>query len=196
VSLNDDTIAALRLLFEGGADQAAQRLETLSSAVWNISSITVGPEVADALLSGSPEGGEEHFGSWLEVPGGGFLVIFQSKSGTLVTNRFTSPAAAAVDLLPERESQVLAEVSNIILNAMTDDMAAICGEALMLSSPEPLKGPKRDILRRVMERRVPAAAPAWTFHARLGSPTFGAGCDIVVFLEPDRAARLASGKKS
>jgi chemotaxis protein CheY-P-specific phosphatase CheC len=63
--------------------------------------------------------------------------MFPPKSGALVTNRFTSAGAGAVDALPERESQVLAEVSNIIINAVTDSMAAACGEVLMLSSPKP-----------------------------------------------------------
>jgi hypothetical protein len=196
VKLDGKAAQSLRLLFEGGADQAAQRLGTISSATWNISHITTGPEAVDALWTSAPEGGEEHWGNWLEVPGGGFLVIFPSKSGALVTNRFTSAGADAVDALPERESQVLAEVSNIILNAMTDDMAAACGQVLMLSSPERIAGPKREILRRVMERFTQAAAPAWTFHARLSSPTFRSGCDVVVFLEPDVASRLASGRKS
>ena len=195
MGLGEEAAAALRLLFEGGADQAAQRLGTISSATWNISHMTAGPEAAQSFWDSSPEGGEQHWGSWLEVPGGGFLVMFPPKSGTLVTNRFTSAGADAVDVLPERESQVLAEVSNIIINAMTDDMAAVCGEVLMLSSPKSLIGPKRDILRKVMERFTSAAAPAWTFHARLSTPTFRSGCDVVVFLEPAVASRLASGRK-
>ena len=188
------TPQALIKLLERGVDKCAQRLGRLSYSTWNVDTVSLssGASAAPGDLMGASN--EKHFGTFLGIPGGGFLVIFPEKSGFLVTNRFTLSGADPVDALPNRESTVLAEVSNIIINALTDVLAEACGKTLMLSAPEPIQGPKKEILQSALGRFSQAGKLAWICYVRLKTPTFSSHCDLVAFLDSELFRLLSGGQ--
>ena len=112
-------------------------------------------------------------------------MIFPPKSGFLIANRFTLTGADPVNALADRESKVLAEVSNIIVNALAEVLAEACSKTLLLSSPHPFKGSKKEILRLTREKFPAVNRPAWTSHVRLTTPTFSSDCDLLVFLDAE-----------
>ncbi|HAM35735.1 MAG TPA: hypothetical protein DEB40_06670 [Elusimicrobia bacterium] len=195
MSTQEPTRQNLSRLLSDGIQRCAKSLGRLSYSTWNVDAVAWDSDCAKTILDKIPEGGEDCFGTFLGIPGGGFLVVFPQKSGGLVTNRFTQAGADSIDALPDRESKVLAEVSNIIINTLADALAGACGKSLILSSPEPVKAPRKEILLRTLKRLEPSGACSWVCQARFTSSTFGSDCDFFLFLDNGLAARLASAAK-
>ncbi|MFA6003632.1 MAG: hypothetical protein WC881_06150 [Elusimicrobiota bacterium] len=182
-------------LLERGVEQSAKRLGRLSFSTWRLDTVSLSQgasTAADELLGLSED---QHFGTFLGIPGGGFLLMFPPKSGNLVINRFTLYSSETVDSMEQREPKVLAEVSNIIINAMVDVFADTCGQAILLSAPTPLQGTKKDILRQAREKFPAAGRPAWICYVRLKTPTFASDCDLLAFMDPSLFDMLSNHDK-
>lgn len=182
-------------LLERGVEQSAKRLGRLSFSTWRLDTVSLSQGSSSALdeLVGVSE--DQHFGTFLGIPGGGFLVIFPPKSGNLVINRFTLYSAETVDVMEQRESKVLAEVSNIIINAMVDVFADTCGQAILLSAPTPLQGTKKELLNQARAKFPSAGNPAWVSYIRLKTPTFASDCDLLAFMDQGLFDMLSNPNK-
>jgi len=179
----------LQLILKG-ASQCAERLTRICRAAWRVEKVEAGTQAEECFAALCAEVSEDHFGSFLSIPGGAFLVIFDRKSGLRVCTRFAGHFSDKLDLVDRLEPTTLCEVSNILVNALAESLASAGREELMVSAPEPLLEDTRGLLQAALKRVRNPEKLALSCHARLACPTLSSQAALVILLDADLLQRV------
>ncbi|OGR97833.1 MAG: hypothetical protein A2V88_11080 [Elusimicrobia bacterium RBG_16_66_12] len=180
----------LRLIGRGVSD-SADRLAKISRTEWvtQTVSISMAPLAKfQGVLAGDAE---EHFGAHFTLPGGVFLVMIPSRSGPAFADAFLPASKKHPEGVKDRERSSLAEISNIVVNAVAAVVADACGMALMLSAPEVSHGRKADLLREAREMVSSSGEKSVVMaYVHMSSEALSSDCSVVVLMSEAWQARL------
>jgi hypothetical protein len=170
---------------------SAARLEEITHDPWRVLSVSLSRDEAGPFADAYASVTGDHYGSHVSFPGGSFLVMFSGKSGYLITTSFTRDVQDRVENMVKRESVVLGEVSNVLLNPLVGRLAGAWDMRLIISAPETRIASPRDHLTRALARYKDADTLAATLFAHLDSPQLFSECRIMLFLGRGLVERLA-----
>jgi len=173
-----------------GAAGCAERLSRICRADWSVETLCADAEALPGfgiLLEGIAE---EHYGSYCTLPGAAFLVIFDRKSGMRVSNRFIGNFSDQFAEMEHLEAATLAEVSNILVNALVAGLSRADPEARLISAPEPLLESTRELLQAAFRRFSACEDIAMACLARLVCPAIHGEAALVILLAPGFVERV------
>ena len=191
MTLAQGTGDALTAAVAAGVALSAARLSEITHDPWRVISVDLSQDEAGPFADAHASVAGDHYGSHVTFPGGSFLVMFSGKSGYLITTAFTRDIQDRVENMVKRESVVLGEVANVILNPLVGHLASAWDMRLIISAPETRIASPRDHLNRALSRYKDARRLDATFCALLDSPQLFSECRIMLFLDRELVARLA-----
>lgn len=181
---------ALQEVLESGAKLCAAQLERISKAAWESAQFSMDETAEEALERMVGALGDDLYGDWFAAPGSAYLIVIPRACGMRLTNRFTKDHAEMIDMLEQRETIALAEISNIIVNSFVTSLAEALDEDLIVSAPTPMLDCTRDLLVKSLSKHSSPGRYAIACLARLGSKALSSELSIIVFLEAATLQRL------
>lgn len=173
-----EPVPGLLQVIGAGLDAASARLEKLSRTRWAMQTVSVrqlGPEELSAALS-SDHG--EGFGVLFSAGDSRFVVFFSAASATAICRAFLGKAYAAA-----AERDAIAEVSNIVVNAMIDEVGNALNEPLLLSAPRVVEGERSAIMGRVLESFRSGSRPRPVVsQVHMTAEGLSADCSVVLMM--------------
>ena len=130
----EDQKAVLGLL-EAGIGASTSKLSAISRTNWAIkaTALKAYATAEDFAELGAPS--QYFFGAYCTSPGRVFLSYFSSRSSAMLTEAFLANSKRGLEATPQMQEVAVAEVSNIVINAIASSIADRCGMAFILSSP-------------------------------------------------------------
>jgi len=123
-------------LIRMGLDAGVGRLAQLSGAVWEVSEINLREGKADELRQAKPAQDPGHCGAFFQMPGGVFLLAFPDASVTAVAKAFVKGFSRKGDGWAGKDADVMAEVSNMVVNPVVNVLGDAALMIVFLSSPQ------------------------------------------------------------
>lgn len=180
-------------IVKSGLDQGVETLAKISKTNWHIviSAVLTG-EVDEAPIPG--EVSKDYYGAYFTMPAGAFLVLISERSGRALTNSFTAALLGKASA-PRQEFDVdgIAEISNIIVNAVAGPLADACETGFLISAPQVSRGAKEELYRASLKRSkagggmYPVMVPT-----QLASRGVVSDCTLIVLLGPEWLKRLGA----
>ena len=134
---------------------------------------------------------QDQFGACFTMPGGVFLVMIPARSGPAFADVFLPVSKKHPEGIKNRERDSLAEISNIVVNAVAAVVADACDVALMLSAPEVSHGRKDDLIKEATEMVASSGESSVVMaYVHMSSPAMSSDCSVVVLLSATWKARL------
>ena len=186
----DEGRSRLLAPLEEGARRCLEQLEKISGEAWKADSLFLEEASGDRLEALLGASMEECHGDWFTMPGAAFLLLFPRNPGQRLINRFTRDHAEPIDTLTKRDSKVLAEIANILVNAFVTPLAQALDEELIVSSPQSLLDTQRELALAVIKKLSRPGEPCVFCLARFFSPGRGGKLSVLILLEPETLARL------
>jgi hypothetical protein len=193
MSASEEAGSGLTGAVAAGAEAGAKRLAEATRDPWRVAGVALsvadeGPFAAEhASVAG------DHYGSHFTFPGGSVLVLFSGKSGFLVASAFTRDHEEAVEHLSKRESLILGEVANILLNPLIAHLADVWDQHILVSAPRTKIASPREHLAAALERYRNAEPLAASFFISLASSRLSGECRVLLFLDRSLVGRISAG---
>ncbi|MDD5657630.1 MAG: hypothetical protein PHF00_10310 [Elusimicrobia bacterium] len=173
---------AILQLIEQGVDSCAAKLAAVSRTQWQIrtSSLKAYAKAEDYAELQAPS--QYFFGAHCQAPGKMFLALFSSRSAVLLTQAFLCSTRPDIEPTPAVQEAAVAEVSNIVINAIANGLADRCGMAFILSAPKMSRGARADIIREAFGEFKPSGK-IFSVYIHMGSKELSADCTLMVMLD-------------
>lgn len=136
-------------LVERGAEHVRERLDRMSPLAWRIDSLDWDVPYQDVLYS-FPKGGsplDKLYGSYFSMPGAAVMAVFPASTAASLTQQVVASFGAVSKTIPPE--QALAEVSNILVNAIGGVLADACKFSFFLPPPDVFLASKPDLLEKL-----------------------------------------------
>jgi chemotaxis protein CheY-P-specific phosphatase CheC len=191
MSLSDSAQQALLRIIEGGMNASADKLAQISHTRWQMqtTSISTTPlERIEPLLS---SGGKDHYGAYFSMPGGIFLVMLPQQSGSAMADAYLSRTGKSPQSQSELVQEAVAEISNVVVNAVAATLADACDMVFFLSAPEITYGKKEDILAEA-PKKFKSSGENFSImtYVHMSSPSLSSDCTVVILLNSRWKDRL------
>jgi hypothetical protein len=178
---SDDQKAILGLL-EAGIGASTDKLAAISRTQWSIKTTALKayatPE--DFAELGAPS--QYFFGAYCSAHGRVFLSYFTSRSSALMTQAFLASSRRGLEATPQMQEVAVAEVSNIVINAIAAVLADRCGMAFILSAPKTVRGARADIIKAAFGALQPVGK-IFSATINLASKDIAADCTLMMMLD-------------
>ena len=141
-----EPVSGLLRVIGAGLDNASARLEKLSHAKWTMQTVSVRqfePVEFSAFFSADRS---EGFGVIFTAGETSFVLFLLASSATAICRAYLGSAYQAAT-----ERDAVAEISNIVVNSMADEIGEATEEILLLTAPRVVEGLRCDILKRALE---------------------------------------------
>ena len=197
MKLASSTQDELFKLIETGVFGSAERLAKMSGTKWQMQSVSVkmGSTEKPNLVKDTDE--EEYLGSYFSMQGGFFLVIFSNKSGARVADIFLHRGTKDGESVMERQQMALAEIANVMVNAIVAALADACEAVLFVSAPESLRGKKETIVTEALARQKnPISGYVISTSVHMVSPALASHCTVIFQLDARLMQRLVDALES
>lgn len=177
----EDQKAILQLV-ETGVESSTAKLAAISRTEWAIrtTSFKVYATAEDFAELGQPS--QYFFGAYCSSPGRMFLTYFSSRSSVLMTQAFLASSRRNLQATPQMQEVAVAEVSNIVINAVAASLADRCGMAFILSAPKTVRGARADIIRAAFGALQPVGK-IFSTTITLASKDIAADCTLMMLLD-------------
>jgi chemotaxis protein CheY-P-specific phosphatase CheC len=177
----DDQKAILGLL-EAGTEASTSKLAAISRTQWTIktTALKAYATAEDFAELGQPS--QYFFGAYGTAPGRVFLSYFTSRSSAMMTQAFLAGSRRGLQATPQMQEVAVAEVSNIVINAVAAAMADRCGMAFILSAPQSVRGARADIITAAFGALQPVGK-IFSATITLASQDIAADCTLMMMLD-------------
>lgn len=180
-------------IVKSGLDQGVETLAKISKTNWHIvmSALLTG-EAEEASIPG--EVSKDYYGAYFTMPAGAFLMLITERSGRALTNSFTA-ALLRKESGQRQEFDVdgIAEISNIIVNAVAGPLADACETGFLISAPQVSRGTKEELYRASLKRfKAGGAMYSVMVPTQLASWGVVSDCTLIVLLGSEWLKRLGA----
>ena len=173
---------AILQVIEQGVEECTAKLAAISRTNWQIRTTSLkaysGPQDYAELQAPS----QYFFGAHCQAPGKMFLALFSSRSAALLTQSFLGSVRPDIEPTPQVQENAVAEVGNIVINAVANGLADRCGMAFILSAPKSVKGARADIIRDAFGDFKPSGK-IFSVYIHLSSSEISADCTLMAMLD-------------
>ncbi len=178
---SDDQKAILGLL-EAGIAASTSKLVAISRTQWSVKTAALKAYATadDFAELGQPS--QYFFGAYCSSPGRVFLSYFTSHSSAVMTQAFLASNRRSLQATPQMQEVAVAEVSNIVINAIAAALADRCGMAFILSAPKSVRGGRADIITAAFGALQPVGK-IFSATITLSSQDIAADCTLMMMLD-------------
>lgn len=173
-----EPVPGLLQVIGAGVDSASARLEKLSKTTWTMQTVSVrqlDPSEFVASLTGDRV---EGFGVAFSAADSRFVVFLSNASATAICRAFLGKS---YKLALEREA--IAEVSNILVNAMIDEVGNALKTPLLLSAPRVVEGSRAQIMSNVLDSFLTGGRPSpIVSQVHMMAEGLSADCSVVLLM--------------
>jgi hypothetical protein len=177
----DDQKAILGLL-ETGFGASTSKLAAISRTQWAIKATAFKAYVTDNDFTELRQSNQYFFGAYCSSPGRLFLCYFTSRAAVLMTQAFLAGSRRSLQATPQMQEVAVAEVANIVINAVAAAMADRCGMAFILSAPKSVRGAHADIIKSAFGALQPVGQ-TFSVTINLASQDIAADCTLMMMLD-------------
>jgi chemotaxis protein CheY-P-specific phosphatase CheC len=169
-----------------GLDAASARLEKLSHTKWTMQTVSVRQFNAEEFTASFAKDHSEGFGVLFSAGGTSFVVFLSASSATSICRAFLGTSYKS-----STERDAVAEVSNIVVNAMIDEIGDATGELLLLNAPRVVEGLRSGIMLRALESfRAGGQPDPIVSQVHMMAEGLSADCSIILLMSGATRASL------
>lgn len=182
---------ALLGLIQTGFENSIETLSKISRTNWRSEAVSVLTGAKDDFDSILGEDAREYYGVSFSMPGGAFLVLISLSSGQALTGSFIVSSGATDSPRKDLDMDGIAEIANIMVNAVAGPMADACDLGFLISAPEISKGTKEQLFNGALKKFKTGRElyPIMT-SVRLVSEPLVSDCTMIIFLNNELIDRL------
>ena len=182
----NEPIPGLFKVIGAGLDSASARLEKLSHTKWTMQTVSVRQFKPEEFIASFASDHSEGFGVLFSAGGSTFVVFLSAPSATSICRAFLGPAYKA-----SSERDAIAEVSNIVVNAMIDEIGDATEELMLLNAPRVVEGQRSGIMMRALESFRAGGQPnPIVSQVHMMAEGLSADCSIILLMSSSTRARL------
>ena len=139
-----EPLAALLQVIGAGLDEASARMAKMSHATWTLQTVSVRRfEPREYSAAFSADRGEG-FGAIFNAGGMSLVVFLSAPAASAISRAYLGPAYTTAS-----ERSAVAEISNIVVGALVDEIGDATEELLLLTAPLLVEGRRCDVMTRV-----------------------------------------------
>ena len=175
--------AQLLGIFATGAARSAEKFSELYSVPWSIDVVSLDIGSGERFRSILARDQAEHLGVHFSAPGERYLVIFSEVSGKTLLNASIPVHPGGRRPPPDLEQSTLAEIANILVNALSGALADRQGMARILSAPTVVRDRKDGLYRRAFGGLTSVEQTMVDVLIHISSPALAADCTVMLRLD-------------
>ena len=165
-----------------GVAASSSKLAAISRTVWDIRGISLEACARPEDCAQLKEPSESYLGAYCQAPGKLFLAFFSELSAARSTLPLMSGGAGGRLSTPQRREAAVAEVANIVINAVADALAEPGGVAVILSAPKCVRGQRADIIKAAFGNLFPSGR-IFSVFIHMASQEIAADCTLLMMLD-------------
>jgi chemotaxis protein CheY-P-specific phosphatase CheC len=170
-------------LIERGVSLSADKLAKISRTDWNTQTVSINAAPIEEFRGNSLKDETDHVGAFFTMPGGVFLVVFPARSAAAFADAFLPRSEKNPPVIADRERECLAEISNIVVNAVAGAVADACGASFFMSAPRMAWGKKRELLKQAPGYLSPPGEQYTVMaYVHMSSNVLSADCNMFILL--------------
>ena len=176
---------ALLALIGDGVSASADSMAAVSHTAWVTRTVSINADTIENISARFALEPDDHYGAFLSMPGAVFTLIFPKQSGPRLAQAFLSTTDRSPHARVPRDEECLAEVANIVINAIVNTMADAIDESFMLSAPEMALGRKSSLLKIALDKLKTAGDKhAILTYVNMASEALSSDCAVLIFMSP------------
>lgn len=182
MAMNPENEKVILRIIEQGVDQSAAKLAAISKAEWDMRTTSL-KAYAKTQDYGEVKAPSQYFyGAYCQSSGAMFLALFTSHSASVIAKAFLGGACPNSQVSASMQELALAEISNIVINAVASVLADRCGTPVILSAPVAAKGARSDIIQQAFGNFKPAGS-VFSAYIQLASSSLTTNCTLLIMLD-------------
>ncbi len=180
--INAENQKLILRIIEQGVDQCATKLAAMSRADWDMRTTSLKAYAKPDDFAELKAPSQYFYGASCQSPGAMFLALFTSRSAAIITHAFLGKGRPDFKASPSMQELAVAEISNIVINAVASVLADRCGTPVVLSAPKPSRGARADIIQQAFGEFKPAGN-IFSAYIHLAAPTLTTDCTLLLMLD-------------
>ncbi|HEX4047680.1 MAG TPA: hypothetical protein VH309_07595 [Elusimicrobiota bacterium] len=181
-------------LIEEGVGASADSLAEVSRTKWTTQTTSSSADASGSLekirtrLAGDQT---EQYGAFMSMPGAVFLLMLPQKSGAKLAEAFLGEKRLLPGASVPPEGACVAEIANIVVNAIANTMANACDDSFVLSAPTMILGKKERFLTLAQDE-LKAAGETFAImtYVSMSSQSLSSDCTVLLLLSPACRGRI------
>jgi chemotaxis protein CheY-P-specific phosphatase CheC len=194
MTLDPESEKALLDIIADGVSASANSLAAASHTNWVTQTLSItankngSVESLQARLAGKKD---DHYGAFMSMPGAVFLLMMPKNRAAGLAKAFLSGNKPRPGSTLPREGVCVAEIANIVVNAIANTIADACGATFLLSAPMMILADKELLLKKAMEElKTSGETFAIMAYVSMSSEALSSDCTVVVLLSPACRSRI------
>ncbi|HBT61610.1 MAG TPA: hypothetical protein DEB40_07690 [Elusimicrobia bacterium] len=173
---------AILQLIERGVEGSAAKLAAISRTDWQIRTTSFKAYATPGDYAELKAASQYFFGASCQAPGKMFLALFTSRSAAIITKAFLAGSGKQMEATVQMQEMAIAEVANIVINAVSNSLADECGMAFILSAPKSSRGARADIIKAAFGDFA-ARGKIFSAYIHLSSSDLSTDCTLMLMLD-------------
>ena len=163
-------------------EASTSKLATISRTSWEIrtTSLKAYTTSEDYAELGQPS--QYFFGAYCQAPGKMFLAYFSSRSAAVLTQAILANGRRGLQATVPMQEVAVAEIANIVTNAVAATLADRCGMSFVLSAPKLVRGARADVIRSAFGD-LHSVGKIFSASIHLSSKDIAADCTLMMMLD-------------
>jgi len=178
---SEDQKAILQLV-EEGVEASAAKLAAISRTDWQIRTTSVRVYAKPEDYAEFVQPSQDFLGAHCQAPGKMFLTFMSARSAVLLTQSFLSGSRRGLQATARMQEVAVAELSNIVINAVAGSLADRCGMSFVISAPKTVRGSRADIIKAAFGEFHPIGN-IFSAYIHLASNELAADCTLMLMLD-------------
>ncbi|MBI4386767.1 MAG: hypothetical protein HY551_05245 [Elusimicrobia bacterium] len=190
MNVTADQQKVLAALIEQGIDKSTERLAQMTKTRWEMSTMSLTTASGDRIQTLVAPAAGTHYGVCFTAPGATFVAMFPGESARRVVQAFTKGGGERLKAVADLEKNAIAEISNILVNAVAGVIADTLDRALIVSAPEILEGAKNKLMETALRRSDNKNSFALMSYVSMSSSDLSTDCLLVILLNSELLENL------
>ena len=170
-------------VIEQGVDRSAAKLAAISKAEWEMRTTSLKTYAKPVDYEELKAPSQYFYGAYCQSPGAMFLALFTSRSASVIARAFLEAGGRdSGQANSSMQELAVAEISNIVINAMASVLADRCGTPVILTAPICARGARADIIQKAFGDFTPAGN-VFSAYIHLASRTLPTDCNLLLMLD-------------
>ncbi|MBI3548624.1 MAG: hypothetical protein HY078_06175 [Elusimicrobia bacterium] len=191
MNLSESANQALSRVIEKGVENSAEKLAKMSRTKWSMQTVAVNAGPGERLQTVLKDDVIQHYGAFFTMPGGFILVVISDTSGKKVVSAYLGSSAQRMQNIPNLDREVIAEIANVLVNAVAGEFADTCKIGFLLSAPDMSRGTRKALYAEIL-KRFPAANEnlAVSSYVHMTSEALSTDCSMIILLDDTLAGKV------
>src|SRR3989338_8015038 len=192
MNLTDSSQRCLLQIIGEGLDKSIERLAKISRTNWEMQTVSLDTGSSSHFSSILAADSKDHYGTYFWMPHG-FLIVLFAQSGLAVADSFLSDLSKKTESLDHLRQNALAEISNIVANAVAGALADACDVSIMISSPQMACGRKKELFNDALAKFKSEGENCIVMsYVHMTSADLATDCTMIIGLDAKLTESLSS----